>query len=416
MDPDRRVSADKKTPIFSTNMDGNDEKKRRTTEAREKVMNNFADDLWIEIFLRLPFKSLLQSKSVSKSWLSIISSHRFAKSYLEKPAVHDDEITIAHNAFSNDYEEEDGSFSLFHLDSASILKNIKFPYSQGEYPCHPLTSELIGSDCGIVCVSVRLLGWHVAKKNFDIYLWNPATRHSKLLPSYTIPDKYWTAGNLGFGFDHIDLDFKLVRVVSTSTYAEVYSSNMNGWRKIDKPIAYPYSNFHAFHGFLFSIEHTFNSMMAFNLNKETFICGIKLPDGHFDDDNSLIDITDFKDNVAVINSIVNQGKIHLWTLDDEACVCSGVEASWTKVISVNVGVVSEHFSFLYSNSHFLLFDKDGERFLFNWNTEVTTEVTTQPYVDEFFKYTKSLFWLEGFRRIRWAASSPRLQDSSDSDE
>ncbi|KAK1380028.1 F-box domain-containing protein [Heracleum sosnowskyi] len=353
-------------------------KKKKTSKAWEKVMSSFTDDLWIEIFLYLPFKSLLRFKSVSKSWLSIISNHRFAKSYLDTDAKDDNECPIVHHEIGDIEEEEDGPFSLFNLDLGDILKHLQFPYSQG-------------CDCGIVSVSVDLSYWRAAKKKYDVYLWNPTTKHSKLIPPFTIePNNDWTT--LGFGFDHIDLDFKVVRVVFVrvvSTSAEVYSSNRNGWLKIeseliDTPAS---SSFLVFHGFLFAIGDT-NSMMAFNLNKEVFIYGIKLPISNFDNDTSFIDITYFKDNIGVINSIVNEG------------------------------VPIEFLKVLYSNSQCLLFEKDEDRFSYMWNNKVTTNIPTRPYLErgEIFKYTKSLFSLVGFKRIKWAASSPRLEDSSDSDE
>ncbi|KAL1806543.1 hypothetical protein ACET3Z_029611 [Daucus carota] len=49
-------------------MDENN-KSQRASEAWEMVMSNITDDLWTEIFLRLPFESLLRFKSVSKTWL-----------------------------------------------------------------------------------------------------------------------------------------------------------------------------------------------------------------------------------------------------------------------------------------------------------------------------------------------------------
>ncbi|KAK1380043.1 F-box domain-containing protein [Heracleum sosnowskyi] len=399
------------------------------------VMSNLSDDLWIEIFLRLPFKSLLGSKSVSKSWFSLISSHRFAKSHLALTAKDDDDILIVrHKSGFEDVEEEDGSFSLFHLASNRILKNLKFPYSQGEYPFKLITSELVGSDCGIVCVSVDLWKWTAALQKFDIYLWNPATKHSKLLPPCTITPTN-DSGTLGFGFDHVDMDFKVVRVVlptdcalvCSNLSAEVYSSNTNNWRNIqsesiDSPCE---GKYHVLHGFLFAIGLN-NTMMAFNLNKEVFICDINLPVNSLDDLNIQTSVTDFKDTVAVMFSILNQGKINLWTLDNETCVCSGgVKASWTKVLSVDLGVPLDSVEGLFNNVHFLQsksdgheFNSDSDRFLYNWSEKVTTNVPDHLFLesDQFFKYTKSLFSLVGFKRIKWAASSSRLQDPSTWDE
>ncbi|KAK1380042.1 F-box domain-containing protein [Heracleum sosnowskyi] len=343
---------------------GENSKNKRTiksTEAWEKLMSNFTDDLWIELMI----------------------------------AAKDDQVLIVHGESHELEEVDDGSFSLFHLGSARIC-----------------------SDCGIVCVSVDLSDWPVTKKDFDMYLWNPATRHSKLIPPYTKPDDGSTSGAFGFGFDHIDLDFKLVKVLSRSLSAQVYSSNRNVWRNIQpKPIDFPQGNIFdvCFHGFLFAIGKN-SGMMAFDLNKELFICDINLPG---DAQSSLkTRVCDFKDTVAVMFSNMVNGKIQLWTLDDEACLCGGgVKALWTNVLSIDLGVPLNFVEGLFNNFQLLLVNRDGDRFMYDLTKKVTTNVTG-PYFEtgEIFKYTESLFLLEGFKRIKWAASSMRLQDSSDSDE
>ncbi|XP_017220909.1 F-box/kelch-repeat protein At3g06240 isoform X1 [Daucus carota subsp. sativus] len=308
----------------------------------ELVMSNFTDDLWTEIFLRLPLESLLRFKSVSKTWLSIISSHRFALSYLAI-APKDDQILIVHHESGDPDDEEDGQFSLYHLDSSRILENLHFPYSQGEYPFKPAYSQLIGSECGIVCVSVCVYRWRAAKNNYDFYLWNPATKQSKLIPLYTIPDDTIYGVASGFGFDNIDLDFKVVKVISGC--AEVYSSNRNDWRKIKHELINisGHVEFHVcFHGFLLATGYYIKGMIAFDLNKEVFICDIKLPVGS-DDVKSCrgTHIAQYKDTIAFISydNIRGSEKINLWTLDNEACLSGGgLEASWTKVLGLDVGI------------------------------------------------------------------------------
>ncbi|KAK1377722.1 hypothetical protein POM88_024470 [Heracleum sosnowskyi] len=90
-----------------------------------------------------------------------------------------------------------------------------------------------------------------------MYLWNPATNLSKHIPSPSLSDDEEA---LGFGFDEIDNDFKIVRVVwrfkptcyhkkysrfhaedCEEIYVDVYSSNQNIWRKLPgKPTDIPY--------------------------------------------------------------------------------------------------------------------------------------------------------------------------------
>ncbi|XP_017222032.1 F-box/kelch-repeat protein At3g06240 [Daucus carota subsp. sativus] len=385
-------------------------KTKRASEAWKLVMSNFTDDLWTEIFLRLPFESLLRFKSVSKTWFSIISSHRFAISHLAI-APKDDQILIVHHEKGYPEDGEDGHFSFYHLDSRRILENLNFPYSQGEYPFKPEDSELIGSECGIACVSVCVSDWKAAKNNYDLYLWNPATKQSKLIPPYALHGYHMSDAALGFGFDHIDLDFKVVRVISCTRSAEVYSSNMNNWHKIKQKISDGPIKFHiCFHGFLCALQHYSGSkgMVAFDLNKEVFICRINVPVSSFEFGSSS-EIAQYKDSIAFIHSdSIMDGKINLWTLDNEACLSGGgVEASWTKVLILDVGVPFLFVEGLFNNTQFLLFGVGGDRLLYNSNNKSSTEVPGYPNIAtcEFFKYTKSLFSLTGFKRIKWAAPS-----------
>lgn len=122
------------------------------------------------------------------------------------------------------------------------------------------------------------------------------------------------------------------------------------------------------------------------------------------------------DTIAVTISNMDKGIIHLWTLDDEACLCGGsgggVGASWTKVIAVDVGVPLHFVGGLFNNVHLLL-DIDGDVILYDLNKKVVSNVTVPGLLGthEFFKYMKSLFSLKGFKRIKWADALSRLQNS-----
>lgn len=402
--------------------------KRRIIEG---VGERLTEDLLIEVLLWLPMKPLLRFKSVSKSWFSLISSHRFAQFHLQRAlasAAVQDQTLIAQVTRFEDLvlEGEDGFFILLDIDSLEFGANLKLPYSQDvypfvkEFPFEP-PCDLVGSECGIVCVSVDLTKWPAAENKTDIYLWNPATKQSQRIPPPTIQD-YKKKTALGFCFDHINVDFKVVRVVTgqhQSSSAEVYSSNKNIWQKIEpKPIDVPYSNdFHAcLHGFLLTTGY--NGAMAFDINKEVFVCDIDLPAHSFDHDIYRFEarITDFNDSIAVFNS-TNKGfndKINLWTLDDEACLHgSGVKASWSLTISIYLGNVPQFVGGIFNNVEFLIVDEDGSQVLYNSDKKVYRDVPEPPYFDEALKYRESLFSVAGSKLVNWTASSSRLQVESD---
>ncbi|XP_074346171.1 F-box/kelch-repeat protein At3g23880-like [Apium graveolens] len=380
------------------------------------------EDLLSEVLCRLPVKYILQCKVVSKTWYSLISSPSFVKFHHRRAiactnAGNDKEATLIvklNEDDSGEFPEEDGSYSLFQLGGGcdEFLAHLKFPFSRGDYPSTP-NSHFVGCVSGVVCIYV----WN---KSVDhIYIWNPATKQSKLIPSppqYANPPRdrhgYGTEIKyaLGFGFDSIDFDFKIVRVVSPrrkvspSIFSEVYSAKRDAWRNIETEVTdFPdHNKFHiCLHGFLFATGD--NGVMAFNLNKEVFVCDVKLPISCYCGSICYVaQIAEFKDSVSVIISKCEKlGKtISLWTLDDEACLHGGgVKALWTFKLSIDVESEICHLEWvqgLYNSVEFLLLDVDGW-FSYNSDNKVGRYIRPDPYFsyDEVFKYRESLLSVPG---------------------
>ncbi|KAK1380041.1 hypothetical protein POM88_026785 [Heracleum sosnowskyi] len=105
--------------------------------------------------------------------------------------------------------------------------------------------------------------------------------------------------------------------------------------------------------------------MAFNLNKEVLIFDINLPVSCFDDARIHIRtcITDFKDTVAVIISILIKSKINLWILDDEkhvfVVVLVELKHHGQKVLSIDAGVPLDFVEGVFNNVQPLLLEQEG---------------------------------------------------------
>ncbi|XP_017251403.1 F-box protein At1g30790-like [Daucus carota subsp. sativus] len=399
------------------------------------------EDLLTEVLSRLPVKYLLQCKAVSKPWYSLISSPNFIKSHYQRHAItinravddnNEQAPTLIVRLFKgedlDDHPEEDGSYSLYRLGATdNYIAKLNFPFSRGDYPFTP-PSILVGCVCGIVCVCVDPSAsidanyfFPTADKATDIYIWNPTARQSKLIPShalYNCDDKV----ALGFGFDPVDFDFKVVRVVSRTVFPEVYSAERDTWRNEvysaerdtwrnieTKLIDIPYNcRFDiCLHGFLFATGYS--GMVAFNLNKEVFICDIKLPI-NCKGPRKCYDarIVDFKDSIAVMFSNdeeLRSGKINLWILDDEACLRGGgVEASWTFMLNIDVGKQLGYLKGLFNNVEFLLIY--GEWISYNYDRKVVRYIRTYPLFDydDVFKYTESqqMLLVTGSKMVNWS--------------
>lgn len=291
--------------------------------------------------------------------------------------------------------------------------------------------NIVGSANGILCVSVHNPG------KTDIYLWNPAIRQSKLIPS---SDNIICVQAFAFGYDGVDHDFKVVRVVkvvrSPSYSAKVYSANKNVWRNVPEPMDIP-SRF-AFdvciNGFLCGIGEY--GMMAFDLNQDVLNCTIKLPviddahaqvlncainlpvinDAHaHDDDDYDYDygdetrIIEFNNTVAVIMLMGSDKKINMWTLDDDACLRGGgVEASWTPMFSIDLGTPAHLIHGYFSNGNLLLVLLINDvKMWISCNADkkeakivpLSVDMAKDRYDCEIYKYTESLVSLTGFRHV-----------------
>lgn len=91
-------------------------------------------------------------------------------------------------------------------------------------------AEFVGSCNGVVCL------W---KNDIDILLWKPATRKIRVLPIPTnipIPFMLLQSDAVGFGYDHLNDDYKVVRFVDSQLegiMVTVYGLKSNSWTRAD---------------------------------------------------------------------------------------------------------------------------------------------------------------------------------------
>ncbi|XP_074375291.1 putative F-box protein At3g16210 [Apium graveolens] len=388
--------------------------------------NYIPEHLLTEILIRLPVKSLLLCKSVSKPWLSLISNPNFIKSHIKhtttKPGA--DQTLIVKG-------EDDYSLSLLNLNSPHIRAPLDLPFSRGYYSYGPLL-KLVGSCNGIICVSVYIFPidsfryeFNYYLKNPMTYLWNPATKQSKLIPVHSLRYRL-TSVAIGFGFDPIENDYKVVRIVSFSDdrprSAEVYSANHNVWRRVrpfgdleeyrDRDITFcvpeDYPEFDEYdicvNGLLSCSG--LHGIMAFDLNKEVFTCRIPVPVGSFNHYH----LTDFNDSIAVITRKENEGNhvFKLWTLDDEACLRSGVgcnvKASWTLILSIDVDYSEPSVYGCFNSGDFLLYAQEGGCLLYNSHKkEARFSPVSITIGRQIIKYNESLVSVTGSKQVEGKA-------------
>ncbi|XP_074283789.1 F-box protein CPR1-like [Silene latifolia] len=184
-----------------------------------------------EIFMRLPVKSILRFKSVSKQWYSTLSSSKFATFHLMKSPFSHPSAPV-NTLFIENWKK----FYLFSYDNdqnpcnlEDNLVKLDVDFGVNDY------LKLTGCCNGLVCLS----------KPFSEYfvLWNPATRKLHKYPSdgylkgiHDNVDRPFVAS--GFGYASSDDDYKYVRILGwgrkkLSNIAHIFSLRESKWRKIE---------------------------------------------------------------------------------------------------------------------------------------------------------------------------------------
>ncbi|KAK1365323.1 F-box domain-containing protein [Heracleum sosnowskyi] len=368
------------------------------------------DDLISEILVRVPVKPLLRLKLVSKPWRSLITSPRFIKSQFDHAITKAgaDQTLIV-------YKREDLSMTPLNLHSLQVGPRLGVPYSRGDFSFTPY-SKLVASHDGVVCVRVsNFPRQQFNSSNFcklhnpDIYIWNPATRQSKLLPPHTIRHKIKSV-SVGFGFDPVGKEFKVVRIVASFDKpfcAEVYSVNRNAWRKVEpRPYDLPYyDEFDVCVKGLLCCTGMYG-LMAFDLSREVFTSGIKIPVRCRSLRVYNARLTVVKDSIAVAffsKRAELSGKVKLWTLDDDACLRGGeVEASWTLLLSVQVDLPVRFVRGYFNSGDILLVvaGEDTETWcLYNTDKKEAKAVPSSIYASQVIKYNESLVSVEGSKQV-----------------
>ncbi|PHU21354.1 hypothetical protein BC332_06461 [Capsicum chinense] len=216
---------------------------------RNKLINNsqlsptLPLELVTEILSRLPIKTLLKFKCVSKSWLALISSPEFVKFHL---SLNTNNKEYTHHKFLMNcrpsynfkdcsykvlmnyhptYNFKDCSLSSLYNESSTEAKELDYPMKS--YSMHrrvPYGDSIIGSANGLICLVI-------GKTKF--FLWNPSSTSNCLILKLL--------GPYGFGYDEFHDDYKVVCFSNDVLHddgpceleVKIYSLKSDSWRRVD---------------------------------------------------------------------------------------------------------------------------------------------------------------------------------------
>ncbi|XP_071707590.1 F-box protein At5g07610-like [Rutidosis leptorrhynchoides] len=198
------------------------------------------EDVLIEILLRLPIRSLLRSKCVSKDWRSLISDHSFALRRNPNP-------NPPCGLFLQRVRTSPVNRSVFDYDFVSfdIENKIKPPFKKVSF--NDLELIILQSSKGLMlCHSLSEYYCNVSKEivyDSRYYVYNPTINRFECLPKLEGSDGIQRRPRgMTLVYDPLKSHYYEVvcvrGVLSDNLYEiEIYSSKSKSWRKCGKPFA-----------------------------------------------------------------------------------------------------------------------------------------------------------------------------------
>ncbi|PON31415.1 F-box domain containing protein [Parasponia andersonii] len=320
----------------------------------------FPEDITVEILKRLPVKTLVRFKCVSKWWRSLINSPSFVKTHMGRIRS-ESHLGLASCIILSRYGD-----SLLSID----------PQNEGpqqamelDFPMLPYFPYYVKGHCdGLICCVVN-----DGSQGF-LLLYNASIREYRKMP---IPPNFRSTREVfGLGFDSSTQDYKIVRIPSMYCRlkvpgfvpkVEVFSLKSNSWRKLPDEDTPPYFVEHVFqatcaNGGLYWLAEEGDSLrcviLRFDLSLEKFKVVPPPPD---ELNRNISWIGALKGQLCVLHS-QRLSYVDVWGTKDDK--------TWTKLITIprsqgsSPSVYGSRYTPLcYTKSGSLLISVGGEGFL-----------------------------------------------------
>ncbi|GLT40786.1 hypothetical protein SLA2020_148960 [Shorea laevis] len=301
-----------------------------------RVENSVPEDLILDIFAKLPVKSLIRFLCLSKSCYQAISDPQFFHLHLH------------HSNQSNK------QFVLQISGGPLTLQSLSFCHHQLlrepatlDLPILLLSDwqwEMVGSCNGVLCLTTSPQSIHY------LGFLNPTIKKLKLVPFpnreysfrpsidlYRSVDGAYISTEIGFGFDSCTSDFKIV-IIFREIYAErwrqvqVYSLRKNSWKvlsNVPNSLDGRYDSYEpqvvvngAFYWFVNSVFSDCFSILMFDFTDETFK-EIKMPDCFDEDLGEFDSLGEVKGKLSLLHFDINSSthvSLELWMMEDSGWV------------------------------------------------------------------------------------------------
>ncbi|CAA0823682.1 Unknown protein [Striga hermonthica] len=252
-------------------------------------------EIWANVFVRLPVKTLIGIRSVCKYFDHIIRSRSFISDHLA--ISKQNQIPLVRYLWGTEKSEREEHYALIpnHLTHFGDIQEIDFPFRSECYKHF----KVIGACNGLICLSHE--GYRRAR---GIILWNPSIRRYLALPKPQLSLKSLKAFVftyvVGFGYDCGSDDYKVLRITNVcgirsrenqrvdppmpSPVVEIYTVKSGSWRNLNiDELTFPYRlHNNTNQAFVQGCLHWLNghsSIACFDLKNEVFNGGIGFPEG-----------------------------------------------------------------------------------------------------------------------------------------
>ncbi|XP_073308011.1 F-box/kelch-repeat protein At3g06240-like isoform X3 [Primulina huaijiensis] len=323
------------------------------------------EDVIIEILIRVPVKSIVKLRCVSRTWRDLIRSPIFIHRYQNRERKQS--VLLVKRYTTRQYEDE-AILSFHNPDFPELLVSpyLSIPVLNDlNLPTNIYSNVRIYGPCnGLVCIPVYNI----------IFLCNPALREFKPLPppSITCPMGYRIlAFEFGFGFDPNTGAYKVMQIseIREDFYEDfhrfdLYDSASDSWKHIDEelPKITSMPSFQTFFGgaiHWYAAKDNINDypcILCFDIRTEAFQL-LDFPDD-FPKAEDLASLTVLNENLALIGFPLWREEpepsqvIEIWVMKQY-----GVKESWTKQFVIGPYVVI--CPFLLLNDEWLLVESDN---------------------------------------------------------
>jgi F-box interacting protein len=346
------------------------------------------EEMLVKIFSWLPPKSLIRYKCVSKRWHALIGNPDFLSKNL-----------LNHSILTQNPCDPRGLTLFFAIDKSEPCKRIHSFRSYDSLCCASQTPLdfppelphlfLVASCNGFLCVS-DVMG-------SNLYLWNPATSSDlkaipaspsccRAEPSAARDDSGSGFHLVGFGFDSVSNDFKVVKLVDEDKdgylEAKMYSLRSGCWRLLDMCVNLKlrlFSQRIALDGvFLWHVEdaggdYMNNRILAFDFREEKFVT-MPTPEATYSDEYTRA-LAELKGSVAMV--LFPDEEEEYMCLDIWVMLEFGVSESWTRLLSIDLPLHLERPLGFWKNGELFMQNREGQLVLYDLLSQTETNLQFQ---------------------------------------